>query len=321
MAILLEQERDGADMRNRTADPVRATIREHAVAPESGTILTLDDGTGFAGHGETPLPTRHPAIAEPYGAHAGPWAIAHRGGPAGSAENTIGAFTRAVDAGLTYLETDVRVSADGVAVAFHDATLDRVTDLTGPVQSRTWATLSRTLVDGAEPVTRIEDLLAWFPDQRFIIDIKQAEAIRPLVAAIRRTGATSRVCVAGGWDAWLAAIREQTGVASALGWRALFTLYSSAVAGVRPPAQIAEGGRYAHAAWRLGRMRVMVRPRVAARLISMAHDLRLKAIAWTVDDPAHVGRLIDQGIDGVIGDDPAGLVSTFASRGFAPTGR
>ncbi|MGC5614899.1 glycerophosphodiester phosphodiesterase family protein [Georgenia sp. Z1491] len=267
-----------------------------------------------------PLPAPYPRVAVPYGQRTGPWAIAHRGGLANAPENTVAAFARATDAGLTYLETDVRVTADGVPVAFHDATLDRVTDLVGPVGARTWVELATARVLGAEPITRIDDLLARFPDSRFIVDVKEAAAIGPLVDAVRRTRAADRVCVAGGFDGWLAEIRDRTGVASALGWRALLRLYLCAMSGVRPPREIAAGGDFAHAAWRLGRLALMANPRVADRLVGMAHDLRLRVVAWTVDAPDDVRRLLDQGVDGIIADDAETLVGTFASVGRAPAG-
>lgn len=46
---------------------------------------------------------------------------AHRGVPAGAAENTIAAFTNAIDIGVGMIEFDVRRTRDGELIAFHDA--------------------------------------------------------------------------------------------------------------------------------------------------------------------------------------------------------
>jgi glycerophosphoryl diester phosphodiesterase len=46
---------------------------------------------------------------------------AHRGVATGAAENTIGAFTNAIDVGADMVEFDVRRTRDGELIAFHDA--------------------------------------------------------------------------------------------------------------------------------------------------------------------------------------------------------
>ena len=46
---------------------------------------------------------------------------AHRGVAAGAAENTIAAFTNAIDVGADMIEFDVRRTRDGEMIAFHDA--------------------------------------------------------------------------------------------------------------------------------------------------------------------------------------------------------
>ena len=46
---------------------------------------------------------------------------AHRGVAAGAAENTIEAFTNAIDIGADMIEFDVRMTRDGELIAFHDA--------------------------------------------------------------------------------------------------------------------------------------------------------------------------------------------------------
>ena len=69
--------------------------------------------------------------------------IAHRAlhGP-GRPENSRAAVAAAVTAGYG-IEIDLQLSADGIAMVFHDATLDRLTAATGPVRARTAEALAR----------------------------------------------------------------------------------------------------------------------------------------------------------------------------------
>jgi glycerophosphoryl diester phosphodiesterase len=59
--------------------------------------------------------------------------VAHRGYSAVTPENTLPAMTAAALAGATYVEFDVRTTADGVPVVIHDRTVDRTTDGTGHI--------------------------------------------------------------------------------------------------------------------------------------------------------------------------------------------
>src|SRR5262249_24275390 len=72
-----------------------------------------------------------------------PQVFAHRGGCDLGPENTIAAFDAGMAAGADGLELDVHLSADGHVVVHHDATLDRTTDASGPVRSKTAAELAR----------------------------------------------------------------------------------------------------------------------------------------------------------------------------------
>lgn len=64
--------------------------------------------------------------------------VAHRGCPDTAPENTIPAFLRAVEFGADAVELDVRLTSDGVMVVYHYFYLDKITDLTGPIFTRTW---------------------------------------------------------------------------------------------------------------------------------------------------------------------------------------
>ena len=78
--------------------------------------------------------------------------FAHRGLhdlSAGVPENSLASFEAAVVAGYG-VELDVRLSADGHAIVFHDKTLDAVTDQTGPVFARTAEELGGMRLMGTE---------------------------------------------------------------------------------------------------------------------------------------------------------------------------
>ncbi len=88
--------------------------------------------------------------------------IAHRGlhdKLHGIIENTAGAFTAAV-AGNYAIECDLQISADGEALVFHDDTLDRLTDESGPVKARTTKELQRIAIrDSGDRMQTLGELL------------------------------------------------------------------------------------------------------------------------------------------------------------------
>ncbi|MHB0952985.1 MAG: glycerophosphodiester phosphodiesterase [Allorhizobium sp.] len=50
----------------------------------------------------------------------------HRGSSIGAVENTLAAFKLAIAEGADFIETDLRLTRDGIPVAFHDANLERL---------------------------------------------------------------------------------------------------------------------------------------------------------------------------------------------------
>lgn len=78
----------------------------------------------------------------------------------GRIENSPAAIRAAVAAGYA-IEIDLQLSLDGVAMVFHDATLDRLTEQTGPVAARTSVELGRIRLAGsADSIPTLPDMLA-----------------------------------------------------------------------------------------------------------------------------------------------------------------
>jgi glycerophosphoryl diester phosphodiesterase len=240
-----------------------------------------------------------------------PLAMAHRGGAIEHLENTMPAFQACVDLGYRYLETDVQVTADGVLVAFHDPSLERVTGQSGRIDSQTWAQVSDARIGGREPIVRLEDLLVAWPDVRFNLDIKVAGVLAPLVRLVHRLKVADRICLGSFSDARIAAARRLFGptVCTSLGPRGVAALrlssYSPRAAGlVRMPAGCAQvplqlGGRAL----------------VDERFVSAAHARGLQVHVWTVDDPVEAEAMLDLGVDGIMTDRPAMLREVLEKRG------
>jgi glycerophosphoryl diester phosphodiesterase len=244
----------------------------------------------------------------PFLDHPGPIPFAHRAG--GEAENTLAAFARAVALGFRYLETDVRVTADGVLVAFHDATLDRVCHARGAVAGLPWRELAGVRVAGEHPIPRLEELLEAFPDARFNVDPKVDEAVEPLVGLLRRTGAVERVCVGSFSERRLARVRRALGpgLCTALGPASVRRLRLAAWG--LPIGRGAVAGDCVQVPQRHHGV-----PLVDARMLAAAHARGLPVHVWTVDDAAEMRRLLDLGVNGLMTDEPATLREVLVERG------
>ena len=242
-------------------------------------------------------------------------AFAHRGGAyhpeIEHLENTVAAFTHAVDLGYRYLETDVHLTRDGVLMAFHDAVLDRVTDASGTLATMTYEEVQRALIGGREAIPTLRRLFEAFPDVRFNIDIKAAGAVPALVALIDEHEAWDRVLVGSFSRRSLRHFRRLTAGRVATSAHPLEVV----VYVLSPSARLA----------RLltpGRPDALQVPHrrgplvVAGRgLLRRAHANGLHVHVWTIDEPGEMLLLLDRGVDGLMTDRTDILKDVLRGRG------
>jgi glycerophosphoryl diester phosphodiesterase len=273
--------------------------------------------------------------------HPGPLAFAHRGGAAHAPENSWRAFEHAVGLGYGYLETDAQATADGVLIAFHDRTLDRVTGQRGRVCRLPYKDIAGARIGGTEPIPVLEDLLAAWPDVRFNIDVKDTPVIAPLARVLRRTNAWDRVCVVSFSASRLRATRRALDrpvcmAASPLGTAMVRFGGPPAPRGSRGPHRQRQpaGGPMAAAARRPGAtagrppMPLAERlagagvqcvqvpaPVVTPSFIGRAHRLGLQVHVWTVNDRLTMEGLLNLGVDGVMTDETVALREVLVRRG------
>ncbi|MFA3878887.1 glycerophosphodiester phosphodiesterase [Streptomyces sp. MMCC 100] len=250
-----------------------------------------------------------PPIRHPYLDHPGPIAFAHRGGAADGLENTLRQFRRAVETGYRYIETDVHATRDGKLVAFHDATLDRVTDGAGRIADLPWEDVRHARVAGEEPVPLFEELLETFPEVRWNIDVKAEPALRPLLELLGRHNAWDRVCVGSFSEARVVRAQRLAGprLATSYGTRGVLGLRLRSW-GV--PAALRRSAVAAQVPEDQSGIRV-----VDHRFVHAAHARGLQVHVWTVNDPDRMHRLLNVGVDGIMTDHIDTLRKVMEDRG------
>jgi glycerophosphoryl diester phosphodiesterase len=240
-----------------------------------------------------------------------PIAFAHRGGAAEGDENSMAAFARAVAAGYRYLETDVHATADGVAVVFHDDTLERMLGRPGRVEDLRLAQLRSERAGGEAMVPTLAELLEQFPECRLNIDLKADSAVEPTIETIWRLGARDRVLLASFNDRRIRRARRICGPrqATSLGQREVAALWLGSrfgwgLAGFVP------GVAAAQVPMRYSGIRV-----VDDRFVQRTHRLGMQVHVWTIDDPGQMRELLDLGVDGIMTDHIEVLRRVLTDRG------
>ncbi|MEU7037140.1 glycerophosphodiester phosphodiesterase family protein [Streptomyces sp. NPDC046237] len=248
-------------------------------------------------------------VRHPYLDHPSPIPFAHRGGTADGLENTAAAFRRAAAAGYRYFETDVHTTADGALVAFHDSTLDRVTDTAGRIRDLPWAAVREARVAGKEPLPLFEELLEEFPEARWNVDLKAESSLAPLVDLIRRTKAWDRICVGSFTESRVARAQRLAGpqLATSYGIKGVAALRLRSL-GI--PAALRAGAVAAQVPERQGGVTVVDR-----RFVREAHARGLQVHVWTVNDPERMNSLLDLGVDGIMTDHLETLRAVLTDRG------
>ncbi len=225
-------------------------------------------------------------------------AIGHRGAPRLERENTLESFAAAAERGAQWIETDVRVTADGVAVLVHDRTLTRLWGDERRVDELTAAQLAAVgRRDGRYRIPRLEEALAasdgW--GSRLLLDVSCPEEGRAALAPALRTGRLDQVAFTGD-PATMAEIRAAAPESViAMTCKQAVLPSDGLLDAVRPDYFNQE-----HSV-------------LDARLIDQLHGRGLRVSTYTVDDRHRMAELIRAGVDAIISNDIEALVGVIGA--------
>jgi glycerophosphoryl diester phosphodiesterase len=251
-----------------------------------------------------------------------PLIIGHRGASAVTPENTMAAFRRALEAQADGVEFDVRLASDGIPVIIHDETLHRTGLTKGRVADFTAAQLQQMDVGSwfarnhnfavdelaLETVPTPHQLFDLFLDNQALLylEMKCVPSERALLAdaicqLLKNTSVKDRVIV----ECFeLAAIERVKRTDPTIRTAALFEPNLSTLP------MLVSGQRFVEKAKAVGADEIALHRNLARdRVVAIIKTAGLKVAVWTVDDPRWISRSRAIGIDVLITNDPAKLIS------------
>lgn len=245
-----------------------------------------------------------------------PIGIAHRGSRLLWPENTAVAFQGAASLGYRRFETDLRITADGVLICYHDPVLSRTTSGHGFVARTTLDEIRRLdagyrhRLDDGFPfrgqgvlVPTFAEMAKLFPDAGWVIDLKADGTEEPLAKAIEELDLADRVIVGSFSNERVETFRRLTRgrvATSTPPKETLRAVVAAAVPRLKPPDDVFHPSTCAlqvPATW-------YGVPIVSAALVALAHSVGRLVHVWTVNGLDEVAALTDLGVDGLITDRP-----------------
>jgi glycerophosphoryl diester phosphodiesterase len=236
-----------------------------------------------------------------------PRVIAHRGASGDAPENTLAAFRLAAEQGAEWVELDVGLTRDGVAIVIHDDTLERTTDGRGAIDAALFADIRRLDAGrwfapafAGERVPELGECLQELARLNLAVNIEiksmpgresvAAEAIRQALATAPALD-SAKVLISSFRAEHLAAMAKL-----APEWPRGYLLN-------RP------GGAWLDVAQKLGCFSVNLGDRGLTRApVLAARQAGFAVLVYTVNDVARARELLEWGVSAVFSDVPKRLV-------------
>ena len=241
--------------------------------------------------------------------------LGHRGGRGKGwpAENSLPAFARAVAEGADGVELDVRLTADGVPVVFHDAELAQGSSGAPRRPMQGVAAADLPPLEGGERIPRLVEALEALRGTLVNIEIKTDVAPRSVLGEVPERLRLVR--------ATAAAVQRVGGVEAVFSSFDPLVVASLAAIAPRVPRAILVGSSTRRVATALA---LAMKPAVVAvhleeALCTPARVGRLlraglRLAAWTVNDPERADALVELGVTWLITDAPGAIVAALASK-------
>ena len=229
-----------------------------------------------------------------------PLIIAHRGFSARYTENTLAAFSGALNAGADMIEMDLRLTRDGQLVVIHDATTGRVSKEKVRVRGAGLSRLRRVVLNGGYTVPTLDEVLGVLANRIPLnLELKGKGTGFALAQFLMEKGPVEGLLVSSykvqEVEAFLR-FYPSVPVARICTW--FFT---------KDLVQSATGSHFSiH----------VNKSHINRDKVERAHRSGLKVFVFTVDDPKEMVRLFSMGVDGIFTNNPEEALQVARAHGF-----
>lgn len=241
-----------------------------------------------------------------------PLVIGHRGASMHAPENTMAAFKLAFEQGADGIEFDIKRCQTGEVVIMHDVTVDRTTNGKGAVHTLALSQLRGLDAGQGQPVPTLDELFAAqgkltaVSGRPFIFNVEVTNYATPndgleeaVVALIRRHNIAERVLFSS-FNPW--SVRKLAKLAPDIP-RAILYDPSMAIYLRRVWLAPLVPHQFRHPE------KKMVTPDYVQKLAR--ENLRLNV--WTVNAREDIARMVQCGVNGIIGDSPVTMREVIAA--------
>ena len=215
-------------------------------------------------------------------------------------ENTLQAFQLALDAGADFIESDIQVTKDKVAVLFHDEDLLRLTGRKVKIADLNLVDITKIDLPFGGKIPTLEKTLLEFPNSKFNLDIKVRSSELAGTSVINNLSATDRVLVTSFSDSSRKRALQNldSPVATSAGVATVVKAYLSARGNlVKTLARQLEGISALQLPTKMNGLDFL-HPNFVEQILSTETELHY----WTINDPKQMQELWLMGAHGLVTD-------------------
>lgn len=215
--------------------------------------------------------------------------VAHRGASAYELENSLSAFKKAINLGIDFIEFDIQTTSDNKFVVFHDETLDRCTNSSGFIKSKTFNEIRTTVkLNNGEVIPSLKEVCEFLGNYniRALIELKNDNVAEQVSSEVSKILNTNSFIIGSFFHNQIKKLKDSKNVLTCV----MFEAHPIDLSGYLKYLNVD------YAAFGLDSS--------SKRLVDEIKESGAIALAWTANTPDDIAKCKQFQVDGIISNNP-----------------